>query len=61
MDMDLVTTFITTVGFPVFVGLSMMHQNKLTSENYIKLYHELKNSIDKNTKVIESLMDELKS
>lgn len=61
MDMDMVTSFITNVGFPVFVALSMMHQNKQTTDNYFNLYHELKTSIDKNTKVIASLMEELKN
>lgn len=61
MDMDTVANFITSVGFPIVVALMMIDQNKKSSESYTKLYHELKETIDNNTRIIDQLIDELRN
>ena len=61
MEMDTIASFIASVGFPIVVALMMMDQNKKSSESYTKLYHELKETIDNNTKIINELIDELRN
>ena len=61
MEMETIANFITSVGFPIVVALMMMDQNKKSSESYTKLYHELKETIDNNTKIINELIDELRN
>ena len=61
MEMEIVANFITSVGFPIVVALMMMDQNKKSSESYTKLYHELKETIDNNTRIIDQLIDELRN
>lgn len=61
MDVEVVAGFITSVGFPIVVALMMMDQNKKSSEGYSKLYYELKETIDNNSKIISELIDELRN
>lgn len=61
MDMDTVTNFITSVGFPIVVALMMLDQNRKSTESYTKLYHELKETIDNNSRIINQLIDELRN
>lgn len=61
MDMETVANFITSVGFPIVVALMMLDQNRKNSESYTKLYHELKETIDNNTRIINQLIDELRN
>ena len=61
MEMDTIANLIASVGFPIIVALMMMDQNKKNSESYTKLYHELKETIDNNTKIINELIGELRN
>ena len=61
MEMETITNFITSVGFPIVVALMMTDQNKKSSESYTKLYHELKETIDNNSRIINQLIDELRN
>ena len=61
MEMETIANFIASVGFPIVVALMMMDQNKKSSESYTKLYHELKETIDNNTKIINELIGELRN
>lgn len=61
MEMDTIANFITSVGFPIVVALMMLDQNRKSSESYTKLYHELKETIDNNSRIINQLIDELRN
>lgn len=61
MDVDTIASFITSVGFPIVVALMMLDQNRKSSESYTKLYHELKETIDNNSRIINQLIDELRN
>ena len=61
MEMETITNFITSVGFPIVVALMMLDQNRKSSESYTKLYHELKETIDNNSRIINQLIDELRN
>lgn len=55
MDLTMVSEFISNIGFPIFVAVIMIQQSKTNNDAYLKLYYELKDTIDKNTKVNEDL------
>lgn len=59
MDFVLVTTFVENVGFPIAIALVLMYQNKTQSDAYLRLYYELKETIEENSKVIATLVDEI--
>ena len=61
MEMETIANFITSVGFPIVVALMMLDQNRKSSESYTKLYHELKETIDNNSRIINQLIDELRN
>ncbi len=61
MEMDTIANFITSVGFPIVVALMMLDQNRKSTESYTKLYHELKETIDNNSRIINQLIDELRN
>lgn len=55
MDLVLISEFISNIGFPIFVAVIMIQQSKSNNDAYLKLYYELKETIEKNTKVNEEL------
>ena len=61
MDMETVANFVSSVGFPIIVALMMLDQNKKNTESYTKLYHELKETIDNNTRIMDQLIDQLRN
>lgn len=60
MDIKTFSEFITQVGFPIFVAIIMMEQNRKTADNYQELYHELKETIENNSQVVSELIYELR-
>ena len=55
MEIPVITDFIANIGFPIFVAVIMIQNNKQSNDAYLKLYYELKDTIDSNTKANEEL------
>ena len=55
MDWILISEIIKDVGFPIMIATVLVYQNKANDDAFFKLYHELKETIDKNTKAISEL------
>lgn len=60
MDISIVSDFISNIGFPILVAVMMIQQGKTYNDAYLKLYYELKDTIEKNTKVNEELANSLR-
>lgn len=58
--MDSITTFITSVGFPIACCVALAWYVKYVTDKHEKEISKLKESIDNNTKVIAELITYLK-
>ena len=55
MEITVISEFIANIGFPIFVAVIMIQNNKQSNDAYLKLYYELKDTIDSNTRANEEL------
>ena len=55
MEITVISDFIANIGFPIFVAVIMIQNNKQSNDAYLKLYYELKDTIDSNTRANEEL------
>lgn len=55
MEIAAISEFISNIGFPIFVAVIMIQNNKQNNDAYLKLYYELKDTIDNNTRANEDL------
>ena len=55
MEITVISDFIANIGFPIFVAVIMIQNNKQSNDAYLKLYYELKDTIDSNTRANEDL------
>lgn len=57
--MNDLSSFISTVGFPIVVSVAMFYQNNILSSNYQQMTKELQDKIEANTLIIQRLIDKL--
>lgn len=57
--MNELSTFISSVGFPIVVSIAMFYQNNILSSNYQKLTEQLQNKIENNTVILTRLIEKL--
>ena len=57
--MNDLSNFISTVGFPIVVSVSMFYQNNVLSSNYQQMAKELQDKIEANTLIMQRLIDKL--
>lgn len=55
MDINAITTLISTLGFPIFIAVWLLFKDSKTDEERKEQIKELKIAIDNNTKSIEKL------
>ena len=48
---------ISQVGFPVVVTLLLLYQQMKTSDSYYQLIQQVKNLVENNTKVLDTLLE----
>lgn len=53
------SNFISTVGFPIVVAVAMFYQNNVLSANYQKLTQQLQDRIESNTEILTRLIEKL--
>lgn len=53
------SNFISTVGFPIVVAVAMFYQNNVLSANYQKLTQQLQDKIESNTEILTRLIEKL--
>lgn len=58
--MELLFEFIGNVGFPIVIALILVGNSNTNVSAYTKLYHNLKESVDSNTAVINELLRHLR-
>ena len=56
MNLEDISDFISTVGFPIVVCLLMIWQQEKMSDSYIEIVNELKELVSDNTKAINLLL-----
>lgn len=59
MNADVITTLITTVGFPIVVCLAMMYYVKYLNDQHKQEIDKLSEAIQNNTLVMQRLLDKL--
>lgn len=59
MNVDVITTLITTVGFPIVVCLAMMYYVKYLNDQHKNEIDKLSEAIQNNTLVMQRLLDKL--
>ncbi len=52
-----ISDLISQVGFPVVVTLLLLYQQMKTNEGYYELIQEVKNLVENNTKVLDTLLE----
>lgn len=52
-----ISDIISQVGFPVVVTLLLLYQQMKTNEGYYELIQQVKQLVENNTKVLDSLME----
>ncbi len=52
-----ISDLISQVGFPIVVTLLLLYQQMKTSESYYELIQEVKNLVENNTKVLDTLLE----
>lgn len=57
MNMQDISNFISSVGFPIVVCLLMIWQNEKTSDQFIQIVESLKELVEDNTKAINLLLE----
>ena len=58
-NMNELSDFISSVGFPIVVSVAMFYQNNILSANYQKLTEQLQNKIESNTEILTRLIEKL--
>lgn len=53
------STFISTLGFPIVVAIAMFYQNNALSSSYQQMTKELQSKIEANTLIMQRLIDKL--
>lgn len=51
---------ISQVGFPVVVTLLLLYQQMKTTDSYYQLIQQVKNLVENNTKVLDTIIDRIK-
>lgn len=51
-----ISDLISQVGFPVVVTLLLLYQQMKTNEGYYELIEQVKNLVENNTKVLNSIV-----
>lgn len=59
INLNDLSNFISTVGFPIVVSVAMFYQNNVLSSNYQNMTKELQSKIEANTLVMQQLIDKL--
>lgn len=57
--MNDLSTFISTLGFPIVVAIAMFYQNNTLSSNYQQITKGLQDKIEANTLITQRLIDKL--
>ncbi len=52
-----ISDLISQVGFPIVVTLLLLYQQMKTSESYYELIQQVKNLVENNTKVLDTLLE----
>lgn len=58
-SMNELSSFISSVGFPIVVSIAMFYQNNVLSVNYQKITEQLQQKIESNTEIITRLIEKL--
>ena len=59
VNLQELSDFISTVGFPIVVSVAMFYQNNVLSNNYQKMTEQLQKKIESNTEVMTRLIEKL--
>lgn len=57
--MSELSSFISSVGFPIVVSVAMFYQNNILSANYQKLTEQIQQKIENNTLILTRLIEKL--
>lgn len=57
--MSELSSFISSVGFPIVVSIAMFYQNNTLSANYQKLTEQIQQKIENNTQILTRLIEKL--
>lgn len=57
--MSELSSFISSVGFPIVVSIAMFYQNNILSANYQKLTEQIQQKIENNTTILTRLIEKL--
>lgn len=57
--MSELSSFISSVGFPIVVSIAMFYQNNILSANYQKLTEQIQQKIESNTTILTRLIEKL--
>lgn len=57
--MSELSSFISSVGFPIVVAVAMFYQNNTLSANYQKLTEQIQQKIENNTTILTRLIEKL--
>lgn len=60
MDLEIIKELVNNMGFPIAITIFLLWQNRETVKHYEKLLLSFKNAIDENTKILSSLISEVK-
>ncbi len=52
-----ISDLISQVGFPIVVTLLLLYQQMKMSESYYELIQQVKNLVENNTKVLDTLLE----
>lgn len=59
INMNDLSNFISTLGFPIVVAVAMFYQNNTLSSNYQQITKGLQDKIEANTLTTQRLIDKL--
>lgn len=59
INMNDLSNFISTVGFPIVVSVAMFYQNNTLSSNYQSITQGLQEKLEANTLIMQKLIDSL--
>lgn len=59
INMNDLSHFISTVGFPIVVSVAMFYQNNTLSSNYQSITQGLQEKLEANTLIMQKLIDSL--
>ena len=52
-----ISDLISQVGFPIVVTMLLLYQQMKTSESYYNLIQQVKNLVENNTKVLDTIVE----